>query len=119
MADRWSFVVDLPSPTVQTCQSPREMVHCRSMFEEGQLYSPVTASDDGAVTVHLAEDHPGANDPAYRARRNEIAAAALAWKPGDPSPKITYTDAEQDVWRTVCRELFPKYEKYAIQEFRE
>jgi len=89
------------------------------MFEEGQLYSPVTASDDGAVTVHLADDHPGANDSAYRARRNEIAAAALAWKPGDPSPKIAYTDAEQDVWRTVCRELFPKYEKYAIDEFRE
>jgi len=32
---------------------------------------------------------------------------------------LTYTDAEQDVWRTVCRELFPKYEKYAIEEFRE
>ena len=30
-----------------------------------------------------ADDHPGVGDPAYRARRNEIAAAALAWKPGD------------------------------------
>ena len=50
------------------------------MFEEAQLYSPVTTDDDGSVTVHLAHDHPGANDPAYRARRNEIAAAALAWQ---------------------------------------
>jgi phenylalanine-4-hydroxylase len=89
------------------------------MFEEGQLYSPVTAGDDGAVTVHLAHDHPGANDPAYRARRNEIAAAALAWRPGEPSPRIDYTEAEQNVWRTVCRELFPKYERYAIAEFCE
>src|SRR4051812_35744847 len=89
------------------------------MFEEGQLYSPVTAGDDGAVTVHLAHDHPGANDPAYRARRNEIAAAALAWQPGQPSPRIRYADSEQEVWRTVCRELFPKYDRYAINEFRE
>jgi len=89
------------------------------VFEEGQLYSPVTADDDGAVTVHLAHDHPGANDPAYRARRNEIAAAAVAWNPGEPSPRIQYTEAEQTVWRTVCRELFPKYEHLAIREFQE
>jgi phenylalanine-4-hydroxylase len=89
------------------------------VFEEGQLYSPVTAAADGSVTVHLADDHPGANDPAYRARRNEIAAAALAWQPGRRSPHIDYTEAEQQVWRTVCRELAPKYERYAIAEFRE
>src|SRR5213079_331794 len=76
-----------------------------AMFEEGQLYSPVTAGDDGQVTVHLAHDHPGANDPVYRARRNEIAAAALAWRAGEPSPRIAYDEAEQEVWRTVCREL--------------
>src|SRR3954463_13276270 len=89
------------------------------MFEEGQLYSPVTAGDDGEVTVHLAHDHPGANDAAYRARRSEIATAALAWRPGQPSPRIAYTDAEQEVWGTVGRELFPKYDRYAIREFRE
>ena len=26
------------------------------MFEEGQLYAPVTADEDGRVTVHLADD---------------------------------------------------------------
>ena len=89
------------------------------MFEEGQLYSPVTQDEGGAVTVHLADDHPGANDPAYRARRNEIAAAALAWQPGSPAPHIDYTDAEQKVWRTVCRELRPKHHRLAIREFDE
>jgi phenylalanine-4-hydroxylase len=89
------------------------------MFEEGQLYSPVTAGDDGAVTVHLADDHPGAADPAYRARRNEIATAALAWRAGEPAPRIRYGDAEQEVWRTVCRELAPKHERLAIREFNE
>jgi phenylalanine-4-hydroxylase len=87
------------------------------MFEEGQLYSPVSEGDDGEVTVHLAHDHPGANDPAYRARRNEIATAALAWRPGQPSPRIAYTDDEQGVWRTVCRELAPKHERLAVSEF--
>jgi phenylalanine-4-hydroxylase len=89
------------------------------MFEEAQLYSPVTTDQDGSVTVHLAHDHPGANDPRYRARRAEIAAAALGWRPGQPSPPIAYTQEEQAVWRTVCRELEPKHERHAVSEYRE
>jgi phenylalanine-4-hydroxylase len=89
------------------------------MFEEAQLYSPVTTGDDGSVTVHLAHDHPGANDPAYRSRRNEIAAAALAWQPGMACPTIGYSVDEQEVWRTVCRELAPKHQRYAVTEYRE
>jgi phenylalanine-4-hydroxylase len=89
------------------------------MFEEGQLYSPVTRADDGEVTVHLADTHPGAGDPAYRARRNEIAAAALGWTPGMPAPRIDYTAGEQEVWRTIWRELAPRHERYACRAFRE
>ena len=89
------------------------------MFEEAHLYSPVTTEEDGSVTVHLAHDHPGANDPAYRRRRGEIAAAALAWSPGEPSPTIPYTEEEEEVWRTVCRELAPKHARYASTEYRE
>ncbi|MBD0281546.1 MAG: phenylalanine 4-monooxygenase [Thermoleophilaceae bacterium] len=89
------------------------------MFEEAQLYSPVTHNEDGEVTVHLSRDHPGAEDRAYRARRNEIAALALAWQPGTPVPEVRYTDEEQEVWRTVCRELAPKHERLAIGEFLE
>jgi phenylalanine-4-hydroxylase len=89
------------------------------MFEEAQLYSAVTTGDDGAVTVHLDADHPGANDPVYRARRAEIAAAALAWQPGTPPPRIDYTAEEQNVWRTVCREIAPGHRRYAVREYRE
>src|SRR3954452_8523765 len=89
------------------------------MFEEGQLYSPVSTGEGGQVTVHLADDHPGAGDPVYRDRRNEIAAAALAWSAGDPPPTIDYTDEERAVWQTVCRELAPKHERYAVAEYRE
>jgi phenylalanine-4-hydroxylase len=89
------------------------------MYEEAQLYSPVTTDDSGAVTVHLAHDHPGANDPDYRRRRNQIAAAALAWRPDEPSPSIDYTPAEHEAWRTVSRELAIKHERYAVREYRE
>jgi phenylalanine-4-hydroxylase len=89
------------------------------MFEEAQLYSPVTANDDGTVNVELAKDHPGASDPVYRERRNVIAAQALAWEPGLPIPRIEYTESEHEVWRIVSRELVPKHERYACRDFRE
>jgi phenylalanine-4-hydroxylase len=88
------------------------------MFEEGQLYAPVTEGPDG-VKVHLADDHPGANDPEYRRRRNEIAAGALKWQPGAPIPQVAYSEEEHEIWRTVCRELGPKHERLACRAFRE
>ena len=89
------------------------------MFEEAQLYSPVTKRDDGNVEVHLADDHPGASDPRYRERRNEIAALALAWEPGRPAPRVDYTAEEHEVWRIVSRELAPKHARYACREYRD
>jgi phenylalanine-4-hydroxylase len=89
------------------------------MFEEAQLYSPVTQSEDGKVEVHLGKDHPGFNDPAYRARRNEIAAAAMQWEPGRPVPRVSYTDEENAIWRQVSAELHEKHERYAVREFLE
>jgi phenylalanine-4-hydroxylase len=87
------------------------------MFEEGQLYSPVTQTADGKVEVHLGQDHPGFNDERYRERRNQIAAAAMAWTPGAPVPHIAYTDVENEIWATVSRELHVKHEKYACAEY--
>ncbi len=89
------------------------------MFEEAQLYSPVTTRDGGQVTVHLHDGHPGADDPEYRRRRNAIAAAALAWRPGAPAPRIDYGEGEEAVWRTVCRELAPLHDRLAVGEFRD
>ena len=88
------------------------------MFEEAQLYSPVTTGSGGAVTVHLHDGHPGASDPAYRRRRAEIAAAALAWRPGSAAPRIAYDAGEQEVWQAVWRELAPLHERLAVAEFR-
>jgi phenylalanine-4-hydroxylase len=83
------------------------------VHQEGQLYSPVEEHADGTVTVHLAPDHPGVADPAYLARRGEIARAALDWRPGEPVPVIDYTDEEHGVWRAVCRELTAKHRRLA------
>ena len=89
------------------------------MFEEAQLYSPVTRSGDGEITVHLGDNHPGAVDPEYRARRNALAALALAWQPGEPTPTAPYTDAEQEVWRIVCGELHGLHERLACSLYLE
>jgi phenylalanine-4-hydroxylase len=93
------------------------------VFEEAQLYAPVTTAADGAVTVHLDEDHPGFGDPRYRARRNLIAARALEWESADPTqprpiPHVDYTEAEEGVWRRVCRELAVKHARLACEEYR-
>ena len=62
------------------------------MFKEAQLYAPVTTGEDGSVTVHLDEDHPGFADSAYRKRRNQIAALAMDWAPSKPIPHADYTE---------------------------
>ncbi|NHA68274.1 phenylalanine 4-monooxygenase [Phycicoccus flavus] len=87
------------------------------MFEEGQLYSAVTTDDDGTVQVHLADNHPGLHDAAYRARRGRIAGISLAHRPGEPVPTVEYDDDEHGIWRTVCTELSAKHERYAHPEF--
>ncbi|HEY1592764.1 MAG TPA: phenylalanine 4-monooxygenase [Solirubrobacteraceae bacterium] len=97
------------------------------MFEEAQLYAPVTTGADGSVTVHLADDHPGFADAEYRKRRNHIASLALNWgpparppaRPGRTIPRPAYTEEEQEVWRTACRELAAKHERLACAEYRD
>ena len=89
------------------------------MFEEAQLYAPVTRSGDGDVTVHLGDNHPGAVDPEYRTRRNALAALAMAWQPGTPPPTAAYTENEHEVWRIVCAELHGLHERLACATYLE
>ncbi len=89
------------------------------MFEEAQLFAPVTRSGEGDVTVHLSEDHPGAVDPEYRARRNALASLAMEWQPGSPPPIAPYTDAEHEVWRIVCGELHELHKRFACATYLE
>ena len=89
------------------------------MFEEAQLYAPVEQDEHGNVEVRLGSNHPGANDPVYRERRNAIASQALEWREGLPLPQVAYTEEEHEVWRTVSRELAPKHERLACRAYVE
>lgn len=80
-------------------------------------YSPVRTDAEGGVQVDLADDHPGFADADYRARRNALAALAVAWQPGEPVPVPAYTETEHEVWRIVSRELAVKHRAYANRAF--
>jgi phenylalanine-4-hydroxylase len=77
----------------------------------------VSRRDDGAVQVQLAADHPGVTDPAYRARRDELAALALAWSEGQPLTAPAYRAGEHEVWRIVSAELADLHERHAAAAF--
>jgi phenylalanine-4-hydroxylase len=64
----------------------------------------------------LAADHPGFTDDAYRARRATIAELAARYRTGSPVPEVPYTDEEHGVWRTCCRELAVRHERFACDE---
>ncbi|WP_055505334.1 phenylalanine 4-monooxygenase [Nonomuraea pusilla] len=89
------------------------------MFEEAQYFAPVSEQEDGSVVVELASSHPGFADPVYRARRNDIAALALNYRPGTPIPAAEYTAQEHEIWAVVSRELAVKHDRYATAEYLE
>ena len=61
--------------------------------------------------LHL--DHPGANDPAYRERRDHIASLAKRFRETGEITDVEYTEDEQEIWRHVARKLEEQHEKYA------
>lgn len=53
----------------------------------------------------LELDHPGANDAAYRTRRDGIAGLAAKFRETHEITDVEYTAEEQDVWRIVATKL--------------
>ncbi len=73
-----------------------------------------TTTEGGELRlVELNPDHPGFRDPAYRRRRDEIAAAARSHRPPAPAPRIRYVEEEQGVWSAVLAELVPLHARLA------
>jgi monomeric phenylalanine-4-hydroxylase len=63
----------------------------------------------------LPIDHPGAHDPAYRARRDYIARLAREYRerPRPEIPLVEYTPEETAVWRHVAAQLEEAHQKRA------
>ncbi len=53
--------------------------------------------------LHL--DHPGANDPVYRERRDYIASLAKKFRETGEITDVDYNDEEQNIWRIVANRL--------------
>ena len=69
------------------------------------------------ATVDLDPEHPGFSDPAYRARRDEIAEIALRYEPGSPIPDAPYTEEEHQLWRIVRDALKPQHQDHTCEEY--
>ena len=69
--------------------------------------------------AELQADHPGFNDPVYRARRQELAAISDSAVYGKPVPTVKYTDSETKTWGTVYAKLKALQDKYACPEYVE
>jgi len=61
--------------------------------------------------------HPGMTDPAYRARRQQIADLSIEWLPGDPIPTVDYNTDEDHVWSLVSASLRQAHQQHASREF--
>ncbi len=76
-------------------------------------------ADQGLATKDITIldlDHPGAKDPAYRARRDYLAALAVHHRRnGLDAPTIEYTDEENSTWQIVTSRLNPLHEKHACR----
>ncbi len=66
----------------------------------------------------LLADHPGFQDPEYRARRAEIDALARSYRYGQALPRVIYTDQETATWRTVYERLSALHERHACEAYR-
>lgn len=64
----------------------------------------------------LQSDHPGFNDPVYRARREMLSQNARDFRHGQPIPRIDYSKEEIQTWGTIYNRLLPLVHKYGCAE---
>lgn len=58
-------------------------------------------------------DHPGANDPEYRKRRDYIASLAKKFRETGAITDVDYNDEEQAIWRHVAERLEELHQRHA------
>ena len=78
--------------------------------------SKTTDPSFGDITL-LDLDHPGANDPEYRARRDTIGRLAKESRESGTLPRIEYTEQEHQTWKTITNKLLPLQQKHACSMY--
>ena len=81
---------------VLTSRLARALTREESHVRGGQLYSPVTQSDDGKVEVHLGETTPASTTPPTARAATRSPPPRWHGRPASRSPQIAYTEAEND-----------------------
>ena len=89
---------------------------CRWQPPRSSASQPVAGEDD---LVRLDPDHPGFRDAGLPRPAQPDARIALAYKPGEPVPRIEYTEEEHAVWRAVWEKLAPVHDRHACRAYRE
>lgn len=67
--------------------------------------------------VDLESDHPGFNDPEYRARRAKLAESAQNHKWDKEIERVEYTHKETEVWSAVWDKMDGLWQQYACEEY--
>lgn len=76
-----------------------------------------TGSPRARDITGLPIDHPGARDPVYRARRDQVAALARSVSDGDRPPHLDYTPEEHASWRGITERLFGLHQSLAASAY--
>ncbi len=87
--------------SVQTNKSVFELKSFAINDEEMPAFEDMPFED----IEELPLEHPGANDPEYRKRRDHIASLAKKFRETGEITDVEYIEEEQEVWRFVAGEL--------------
>lgn len=85
--------------------SPKEPAFEVKSFEVKQEELPAFEDMPFEDIEELPLEHPGAKDPEYRKRRDQIAGLAKKFRETGEITDMDYTEEEQEVWRFVAGEL--------------
>lgn len=129
--DRFDFYVDCEGergdPIIEAVVREFESLALKVLvLDDKQVpWFPRHVSELDLVAAHtldagtdLTADHPGFNDPAYRARRAHIDDLARGYHHGDPIPRVDYAGSELETWGVIYPRLKRLHDAHACAEFQ-
>ncbi|CAF1211617.1 unnamed protein product [Adineta steineri] len=116
--------IQLPEPTKMNKKPRKNTIKHIKVEAEETPWFPRRIEDLDRCSVKvllygadLDADHPGFTDKVYRARRMYFHDLAIAYKHGDPIPRVEYTKEETETWGAVFRNLNKIYPTHACNEY--